>query len=404
MKTDKTSSSCDSPKNGLGLYIHWPFCQSKCPYCDFNSHVRQSIDEQAWEEALLQELAYVGQLTKGQPLTSVFFGGGTPSLMPARTVQKLLEALATHWAIDPGLEITLEGNPNSIEVSKYRDFKAAGINRVSVGIQSLRQDSLTFLGRLHNADEAKRALEITSTLFDRSSFDLIYTLPNQTLKEWKQELEEALTFARGHLSLYQLIIEPGTAFHTRYQRGDFQLPNEKESAELYELTRDIVGQQGYETYEVSNYAQQGHQCRHNTLYWTYGDYVCIGPGAHGRVSLEGKKNAIKNYKAPETWLEKVKEQGHGQEISDLLTAEDQVIEHLLMGLRLKTGIHKESFHKMHGVSLTEVLDPKKVTFLKDLGFLDESKTHFYVTPSGLLRLNTLTSELVTTLKSPSRSV
>lgn len=404
MKTNKTSSSDDTPPNGIGLYIHWPFCQSKCPYCDFNSHVRQSIDEQAWEEALLQELAYVGQQTKGQSLTSVFFGGGTPSLMPARTVQKLLDALANHWVIDPGLEITLEGNPNSIEVSKYRDFKTAGINRVSVGIQSLRQDSLTFLGRLHNADEAKRALEITSTLFDRSSFDLIYTLPNQTPKEWHQELEEALTFARGHLSLYQLIIEPGTAFHTRYQRGDFQLPNEEESAELYELTRDIVGQQGYETYEVSNYAQQGHQCRHNTLYWTYGDYVCIGPGAHGRVSLEGKKHAIKNYKAPETWLEKVKEQGHGQEISDLLTAEDQVIEHLLMGLRLKTGIHKESFHKMHGVSLTEVLDPKKVTFLKNLGFLDESKTHFYVTPSGLLRLNTLTSELVTTLKSPSRSV
>jgi len=391
-------------EKGIGLYIHWPFCQSKCPYCDFNSHVRQSIDETAWEQALLQELAYVGQQTKGQALTSVFFGGGTPSLMPARTVQKLLEALGQYWVLDSDLEVTLEGNPNSIEVSKYRDFKAAGINRVSVGIQSLRQDSLTFLGRLHNADEAKRALEITSTLFDRSSFDLIYALPNQTAKEWQKELEEALNFARGHLSLYQLIIEPGTAFYTRYQRGDFQLPSEEKSAELYELTRDIVGQQGYVDYEVSNYAKEGHQCRHNTLYWTYGDYVCIGPGAHGRVSLGGEKHAIKNYKAPETWLDKVKQHGHGQEITDPLTVEDQVIEHLLMGLRLKTGLHKENFHKMHGVSLEELLDPKKVSFLKELGFLEESETHLYVTPSGLLRLNTITSELVTTLKSLSRSV
>ena len=366
--------------------------------------MRQSIDEQAWEDALLQELSYVGQQTKGQHLTSAFFGGGTPSLMPAQTVQKLLEALGNYWTLDSDLEVTLEGNPNSIELSKYRDFKAAGINRVSVGIQSLRQDSLTFLGRLHNATEAKRAIEITSTLFERSSFDLIYTLPNQTPKEWQQELEEALTFACGHLSLYQLIIEPGTAFHTRYQRGDFQLPSEEKSAELYELTRDIVGQHGYETYEVSNYAQHGHQCHHNNLYWTYGDYVCIGPGAHGRVSLGDQKYAIKNYKAPETWLEKIKQHGHGQEIVDVLTAEDQLIEHLLMGLRLKTGIHKESFHQIHGASLAMILDPKKVTFLKGLGFLDESDTHFYVTPSGLLRLNTITSELVTTLKSPSRSV
>ncbi len=391
-------------KKELGLYIHWPFCESKCPYCDFNSHVRKSIDEAAWEQALLQELSYVGQQTKGRLLTSVFFGGGTPSLMPARTVQKLLEALGTYWTLDPNLEITLEGNPNSIEVSKYRDFKTAGINRVSVGIQSLRQDSLTFLGRLHNATEAKRALEITSTLFDRSSFDLIYALPNQTAEQWQKELEEALEFARGHLSLYQLIIEPGTAFYTRYQRGDFKLPSEEKSADLYDLTRDRVGQQGYEDYEVSNYAQAGHECRHNLLYWQYKDYVCIGPGAHGRVLLDGKKHAIKNYKAPETWLKKVKEHGHGQETSDLLTSNDQLIEHLLMGLRLKAGIHKESFDKMHGVSLDSILDPQKVTFLKGLGFIDENERHFQVTSSGLLRLNTITSELVTTLKSPSKSV
>ena len=403
MKTENSRADGDNEK-GIGLYIHWPFCQSKCPYCDFNSHVRRSIDEQAWEDALLQELAYVGRQTKGQRLTSVFFGGGTPSLMPAQTVQKLLETLGNYWDLDTDLEITLEGNPNSVELSKYKDFKAAGINRVSVGIQSLRQDSLTFLGRLHNAIEAKRALEITSTLCERSSFDLIYALPGQSSAEWQQELEEALDFAQGHLSLYQLIIEPGTAFHTYYRRGDFQLPDEEKSAELYELTRDIVGLRGYETYEVSNYAKQGHQCRHNMLYWTYKDYVCIGPGAHGRVSLGGQKYAVKNYKAPETWLKKVKEHGHGQEISEALTTEDQLIEHLLMGLRLKTGIHKESFHKMHGMSLKTLLDPKKISFLKGLGFLEENDTNFYVTPTGLLRLNTITSELVTTLKSPSRSV
>ncbi len=403
MNTESPLSGGDN-ENGIGLYIHWPFCQSKCPYCDFNSHVRRSIDEQAWEKALLQELAYVGRQTQGRRLTSVFFGGGTPSLMPAKTVQKLLEGLGNYWDLDTDLEVTLEGNPNSVEISKYRDFKAAGINRVSVGIQSLRQDSLTFLGRLHNAIEAKRALEITSTLFDRSSFDLIYALPGQSSAEWQQELEEALDFAQGHLSLYQLIIEPGTAFHTAYRRGDFQLPDEEKSAELYELTRDIIGLHGYETYEVSNYAKPGQQCRHNMLYWTYKDYVCIGPGAHGRISLEGQKHAVKNYKAPETWLKKVKEHGHGQELSDALTAEDQLIEHLLMGLRLKTGINKESFHKMHGISLAMILDPGKVAFLKDLGFLEENETNFYITPSGLLRLNTITSELVTTLKSPARSV
>ncbi len=281
-----------SPKN-FGLYIHWPFCESKCPYCDFNSHVRKTIDEDIWEKALLTELDYVGHQTKDRLLTSVFFGGGTPSLMPAKTVQKLIEALSMYWSLDPNLEITLEGNPNSIEVQKYKDFKAAGINRVSVGIQSLHQESLTFLGRLHTAEEAKRALDITTTLFDRSSFDLIYALPHQTLKQWEEELTSALEFAQGHLSLYQLIIEPGTAFYTQHQRGDFQLPSEDLSADMYDFTRNIVAQQGYEDYEVSNYAKPGQECRHNLLYWEYDDYGCIGPGAHGRMTLDHKKMAIK---------------------------------------------------------------------------------------------------------------
>ncbi len=382
----------------FGLYIHWPFCESKCPYCDFNSHVRKSIDEDAWEKALLKELDSVGAQTKGRTITSVFFGGGTPSLMPAKTVQKLINALSNYWTLDPDLEITLEGNPNSIEVQKYKDFKAAGVNRVSVGIQSLRQDSLTFLGRLHNADEAKRALEITSSVFDRSSFDLIYALPGQSCEKWQEELTSALEFAQGHLSLYQLIIEPGTAFYTRHKRGEFALPSEDESARMYDLTRDIVGRHGYTDYEVSNYAQPGQECRHNLLYWHYDDYVCIGPGAHGRLGLNNKRFAIKNYKAPETWLEKVNALGHGQEVFDDLPKMDQVIEHLLMGLRLKTGISKQGFESMHGVQLMDILDPPKVTLLKDLGFCSESDTHFRVTTKGMLRLNALISELATTLK------
>lgn len=382
----------------FGLYIHWPFCQSKCPYCDFNSHVRKSIDEEAWETALLTELCHVGKATKGRRLTSVFFGGGTPSLMPAQTVEKLIDSFAKYWQLDPNLEITLEGNPNSIEVSKYRDFKTAGVNRVSVGIQSLRQESLTFLGRLHNADEAKRALEITSSLFDRSSFDLIYALPGQTTDQWRLELEQALQYARGHLSLYQLIIEPGTAFYTRHQRGEFTLPSEEDSADLYDLTRDIVGREGYIDYEVSNYAQKGQECRHNLLYWEYGDYACIGPGAHGRVTMNKTKMALKNYKAPETWLAKVTEVGHGQDCQEPLSKGDQITEHLLMGLRLKKGISKRDFHSLHGVPLEALLDPKKVAFLRELGFIDENADFFWVTTPGMLRLNAITTELVTTLK------
>jgi oxygen-independent coproporphyrinogen-3 oxidase len=387
----------------FSLYIHWPFCKSKCPYCDFNSHVREKIQEDHWETALLAELAFIAEQMGRRSLGSMFFGGGTPSLMPPRIVEKLLAACGAYFTIAPDLEVTLEGNPTSIEADKYKAFKAAGVNRASIGIQSLRAETLQFLGREHSVSEAQRALEIAANTFERISFDLIYAVPGQTLQGWEQELQQALTLAKGHLSLYQLTIEPGTAFYHKYHRGDFVLPDEETAAQLYETTNAMLATQGYVAYEVSNYAQPGHQCRHNLGYWRYQDYACLGPGAHGRVTLknaeqEWVKHELKNYRAPETWLAQVDTQGHGQEGCMLLTKQAQIEEHLLMNLRLFAGLDKAEFQHKHGIAVDRILDSETIASLVELGLLFTSPTHLQVTPAGMLTLNGILDKLITTLK------
>lgn len=369
----------------LGLYVHWPFCVSKCPYCDFNSHVRNNVDHQKWKSALLQELKHVGERTRGRPLKSVFFGGGTPSLMEPETVHAIIEELKTYWEInDP--EISLEANPNSVEIDKFKDFRSAGVNRVSIGIQSLDADALKFLGRAHNVNEAKKAIEIAASTFDRYSFDLIYALPGQTLSEWKSQLRQAAPLIRDHMSLYQLTIEPGTAFHTAYARKDFTLPQGNLAADLYEATDEILSEKGIYRYEVSNHAAPGKECQHNLIYWRYQDYAGIGPGAHGRLSLNEKKVATKCYRAPETWLAQIEKNGHAIEEEIPLNKNEQFIESIMMGLRLKEGINMDQ--------LSMPINQDRLNSLVKEGYVQINNTRVQTTSEGLLRLNAIVSYLV----------
>ena len=282
---------------GFGIYIHWPFCKAKCPYCDFNSHVRERIEEDVWRGSYLKELAHFAAMVPGRSVTSIFFGGGTPSLMNPKTAETVIDAVSRHWRVANDIEITLEANPTSVEAGKLRDFRAGGINRVSLGIQALDDRDLKFLGRQHNQTEALAALDLAANTFDRFTFDLIYARPGQTPDSWARELDRAMTFAADHLSLYQLTIETGTVFEQAYARGDFVLPDEDVQAELYEMTAERLGVAGLAPYEISNYAKPGSESRHNLTYWRYGDYVGIGPGAHGRLALDGKKIATRQHRA-----------------------------------------------------------------------------------------------------------
>lgn len=378
----------------LGIYIHWPFCLSKCPYCDFNSHVRESIDEAAWQKALLTELDTYADLVKDHRIESLFFGGGTPSLLSAQTVQRLIERVYDRFPTKEKLEITLEANPTSIEAGKFKEFKKAGVNRVSVGIQSLKDEALKFLGRQHNADEAKKALEIAASTFDNFSFDLIYARPGQTVEQWQQELTQALSYQSPHLSLYQLTIEPNTAFATQFARGDFALPDEETSATLYEMTADIADAHGLALYEVSNYAKPGFESKHNTLYWEYRDYIGIGPGAHGRLIVGGQKSSLKNLRAPETWLKHVESRGEGIEEKDPLPLQQQIDECLLMGLRLKKGISQARLQELFGKDFYNILDISEVEWLQEQGFLNFNKENLAVTPKGRLCLNAIIQKIV----------
>jgi putative oxygen-independent coproporphyrinogen III oxidase len=375
-------------KQPLGLYVHWPFCVSKCPYCDFNSHVRNSVDHKRWENALLKELRHVGEQTRGRPLKSVFFGGGTPSLMDPETVKSIIDHLGNYWVLD-NPEITLEANPNSVEIEKFRDFRAAGVNRVSIGIQSLNADALKFLGRAHSVQEATRAIEIAAETFDRYSFDLIYARPGQTVNEWEAELRQAMPLLRDHISLYQLTIEPGTAFHTAYARKDFSLPQGEQAADLFERTNEILMEKGIHRYEVSNHAKIGKECQHNLVYWRYQDYAGIGPGAHGRLTSNGLKSATQCYRAPETWMEHVETQGHGVQQITPLSQEEQITESLMMGLRLQEGINRNSFAKAFQKDVSEILNTSKVDALIKEGYLVLDDVAIKTTPEGLLRLNSL---------------
>ena len=322
----------------FGVYIHWPFCKSKCPYCDFNSHVHDKIDHAQWRDAYLKDLSHWAELTGVQMVTSIFFGGGTPSLMKPDVVADIIAAIQQKWRVSNDCEITLEANPTSIEIDKLRGFRDAGVNRVSIGVQSLRAADLKFLGREHSPHEAMRAIDMAAKIFDRFSFDLIYARPQQTVAAWTEELHEALSHAGKHLSLYQLTIEQGTPFHTRHARGEFVVPEQNLAADLYDVTQDIMNAAGLPAYEVSNHAASGEESRHNLVYWRYDDYVGIGPGAHGRVTLDGKKYATRAHRAPEKWLELVCQSGHGLMPQEEVSPESQFQERLMMGLRLSEGV------------------------------------------------------------------
>ena len=325
--------------DNIAIYIHWPYCLKKCPYCDFNSHVTNSVDHVKWRDTYAREIHYYQKLLGNKNITSVFFGGGTPSLMEPETVRYVLNVLGQSWTFTPNCEITLEANPTSIEAHKFVDFKSAGINRVSVGVQSLRNDQLAFLGREHNADEALNALQVANDIFDRVSFDLIYARPDQTMDEWRDELTEALTYAKGHMSLYQLTIENGTQFKTLRDSGRLIELDYDIAGDMYLMTADMMADAGMPPYEISNYARVGQESRHNLTYWRYHDYVGIGPGAHGRLTLSnGDKVATRTHKAPDIWMGNVMDQGHGAKPFEILNAKTQTEEAIMMGLRLREGI------------------------------------------------------------------
>jgi putative oxygen-independent coproporphyrinogen III oxidase len=376
----------------IGIYIHWPFCESKCAYCDFNSHVRDTVDQLRWRDALLRELCYEAMLTPGRRVASVFFGGGTPSLMPPETVAALVDMVKKLWPAAPDLEVTLEANPSSVEAGKFTAFAQAGVNRLSLGIQSLDDEVLRFLTRRHDAAQARGAIDIAQKYFPRMSFDLIYARPGQTVPAWQAELTEALAFGTKHLSLYQLTIEPNTGFAGSYKRGAFVLPDEDASVALFEATQVLMDAAGLPLYEISNHAASGQACRHNLIYWTYCDYVGIGPGAHGRRNSA----ATSRLKRPEAWLEAVEQQGHGLADNIALDAATRGEEALLMGLRLAGGIDADWFAQRSGRALADVIDVDAAMMLQAQGLIRYTPTNLRTTPRGALLLNTVIAELCAT--------
>jgi oxygen-independent coproporphyrinogen-3 oxidase len=391
----RREQSRDAPsQSSLALYIHWPFCKSKCPYCDFNSHVRANVDEARWRAALLRELDRGADETGGRELGSIFFGGGTPSLMAPATVAALLDRAAAHWSFASDIEITLEANPNSVEAARFRDIGAAGVNRLSLGVQALDDASLRFLGRGHDRNEALAAIELARRHFARFSFDLIYARPGQTLDAWQAELREALTRAGDHLSVYQLTIEQGTAFATAYARGDFALPDEESAGTLYEATQDMLGAAGLPAYEISNHARGGQESRHNLAYWRYRDYLGIGPGAHGRLTRDGAKDAIVNHRAPETWLAAVEREGHGTAQRTELSAAERRDEMTMMGLRLAAGIARADFRAETGGEIDTAFDRARLDALIGGGFLELDEAGLRATEAGRQRLNAVLDRLL----------
>jgi oxygen-independent coproporphyrinogen-3 oxidase len=374
----------------FGIYVHWPFCAAKCPYCDFNSHVRAVIDEESWREGIVAELAAVAALQgSARPRAdSIFFGGGTPSLMSGRGVGAVLETIARLWDIAPGAEITLEANPNSVEQSRFLDYRAAGVNRVSLGVQALDGEALKALGRLHGVAEAKAAIGLAQALFPRVGFDLIYARPGQSAAAWDAELREALAFGTEHLSLYQLTIEPGTAYATLARTGRLTVPEEDEAARLYEMTQTICGAAGLPAYEISNHARAGAQSRHNLIYWRYGDYAGVGPGAHGRLTLEGRRVATQAERLPERWRKAVADAGHSLVLTDV-PVEEAAREHLLMNLRLAEGLDLAAYRARWGFAP----DAARIAALAAEGFVCEKENRLRVTPRGFLVLNRLIAEL-----------
>jgi len=379
---------------GFGLYVHWPFCRSKCPYCDFNSHVRETVDDERWRRALVAELDHFAGLTPGRRLTSIFFGGGTPSLMAPATAGALIERAAGHWSFAGDIEITLEANPNSAEAARFRDFRATGVNRLSLGVQALNNADLQALGRAHDAGEARAAIALSQSVFPRSSFDLIYARAGQELGRWQAELEEALALAGEHLSLYQLTIEPQTAFEARHRRGELILPDDDVAAEFFDLSNERLAAAGLYSYEISNHARPGAESRHNLTYWRYGDYVGVGPGAHGRLTLAGVKTATRQHRAPEAWLEAVEGKGQASRTSQALTPEEQETELLMMGLRLVEGVAEERFKALGGHDFNWLLEQGAGRALIAGGFLVQGGGRLWATAAGRLRLDAVLGALL----------
>lgn len=380
----------DWRNGGFGLYLHWPFCASKCPYCDFNSHVAAEIDQARWQRAYLSEIARVGALTQGRVLNSVFFGGGTPSLMQPELVSAILDMVRATWPCANDLEVTLEANPGSVEAGRFRGYREAGVNRVSMGLQALNDADLKRLGRLHTVAEAAAAFDIARSTFDRVSFDLIYARQDQTLADWRAELAEALTRAADHLSLYQLTIEDGTAFGARHAAGGLRgLPDDDLSADLYAATQELCEAAGLPGYEVSNHARPGSESRHNLIYWRAGDYAGVGPGAHGRLTLNGLRHATDTPKAPGAWLQQVEQRGSGDREVCPLPLSEQATEYLMMSLRLREGTDLRRFD-----SLTGRIDARKLADLSALGLVEQTGDRLCTTAEGRMVLNAILRELL----------
>lgn len=375
---------------GFGLYIHWPFCQAKCPYCDFNSHVAARIDQWAWARAYLSEIERVGAETQGRVLRSVFFGGGTPSMMDPEIVDAILSKVRATWSIANDIEITLEANPTSVEAGRFAGYRQAGVNRVSMGVQALTDADLKALGRLHSASEALAAFDTARSVFDRVSFDLIYARQNQTLEAWEAELKRALSLAIDHLSLYQLTIEGGTAFGDRYAAGKLRgLPDDDSAADMFEVTQRICEAAGFPAYEVSNHAKSGAESIHNKIYWRYGDYAGIGPGAHGRMTIGGQRFATEAPLAPGLWLKQVTEVGSGELSRDVLGVEDQTTEFLLMGLRLNDGI---DLSRLSDVERSKFII--KINELRNMKLIETETDRLIISAKGRPILNAVLRHLL----------
>jgi putative oxygen-independent coproporphyrinogen III oxidase len=380
-----TSSNSD-----FGIYIHWPFCKAKCPYCDFNSHVRhEAVDHMSFAEAITTELSWLEQKSRGKEVTSIFFGGGTPSLMPPKAVTHVLDHIAKLWPVTADAEITLEANPTSVEAENFRGYRTAGVNRVSVGVQSLVEADLKALGRQHSPDEALTAFRLAAKIFPRVSFDLIYARPNQSQAQWREELTRALGEQQGHMSLYQLTIEPETRYQDLFDAGKLTIPDDDEAATLYEITQELTAKHGLSAYEISNHASPGHESKHNLTYWRYGEYAGAGPGAHSRLAAGDNRLGLMSEKHPETWRQMVQTQGHGLSEETVLTPPEQAPEYLLMGLRITEGIDLDRHAKLSGVAI----DPSKIAALENLGMVTRSDRHLMATPRGRPILNAIIREL-----------
>jgi len=383
--------TADWKNGGFGLYIHWPFCAAKCPYCDFNSHVSKSIDQKQWLAAYISELSRAASETQGRVLNSIFFGGGTPSLMDPEIVHGILDHVRKLWPQSNTLECTLEANPGSVEAARFRDYARAGVNRVSMGVQAMNDADLRRLGRIHTVDEAHAAFDIARSVFDRVSFDLIYARQDQGLEDWRSELKQALTWAIDHLSAYQLTIEQGTAFGDRYNRGKLRgLPSDDLAADMYDLTQELCAAAGMPAYEISNHARDGAESRHNLIYWRYGDYIGIGPGAHGRITLNGQRHATETHLMPNAWLEAVSHGGSGETLRTVISDADQGTEYILMGMRVVSGISHHRYNAITG----RWLDSTALDQLQDMGMITVRGDQIAATASGRAVLNTVMSHML----------